>query len=480
MSTPSDLAALLQKTQQLMHTGQLAAAAACLDQAAATGGTDQQIDVLRAQVSGARQDPAGALEALDRVLAQDPGIPQLVFGRIHALYSLGRLDDALDAIAATEAAVGTPLRHNLNGLRVMCLQRHGTAEQIRPILDELISVEGHSPRIVGFEIDLLRRTGAVGEAIARSEALLARADLNAPTRASAGLTLARLLDRAGRYDDAFHAAQTANDAGSQPFDAEEFERETNELIQFFTAETMQGLSHSRETSDRPVFVIGMPRSGTSMLEQIIASHPQGGGVGERQDPFILAEDLSVLLGQPLPGALTRATMDQLDGLAKRYLDMFGSASVSGDRIVNKALGLDRLVGFLSILLPNARFVWLHRDAADNQLSIYLHTILKPWAWRLDDIARVRRMHDRLGAHWLALMPERHLELSYESLTAEQAKETSRLLDFLDMPPDQATLRFHESARAVMTPSAEQVRQPMHQNAVGRWKHYADYLAPTPP
>ncbi len=128
VSTPSDLAALLQKTQRLMHTGQLAAAAACLDQAAATGGTDQQIDVLRAQVSGARQDPAGALEALDRVLAQDPGIPQLVFGRIHALYSLGRLDDALDAIAATEAAVGTPLRHNLNGLRVMCLQRHGTAD----------------------------------------------------------------------------------------------------------------------------------------------------------------------------------------------------------------------------------------------------------------------------------------------------------------------------------------------------------------
>ena len=474
---PQTLDAKLQEIVRLMNMRDHARAAARLEEAAAAFPHEQSIDLFRAKIAGARQDPAGVLTALEPTLEREPDVPQLLFARIHALYSLGRLDEALAAIDQTNAPDGSPLRHNLNGLRVKCLQRHGKVDQIEKTLEELIKVEGHSPRIVDFEIDLLRRQGDLEKAIELSCALLDRPDLKPKERVLSGLTLARLQDRLGRHDEAFETAVTANESGNQPFDTDAHIKETDELINFFTAQRLQTLPSSTTNSERPVFIVGMPRSGTSMLEQIIASHPQGGGLGERQDPFILAEDLNIQLDRPLPEALAEVTPEQLDRLAKRYIDMIESSGLTGDRIVIKPLGLDRLVGFLTLLLPNARFIWIHRQPADNLLSLFLHPVFKPWAWRLEDLIVERQMHDRLRNHWLKARPTHHLAVSYEAMTSDQAAETERMLHFLGLPSDPRTLSFHESARVVMTPSAEQVRRPMHQEAVDRWTQYEKHLKP---
>jgi tetratricopeptide (TPR) repeat protein len=461
----------------LLKSGKFAAAAATIELVRKEQPENQIVHQLSAKISGARDDPVGVLVSLERALKIRPTEPQMIFGRIHALYSLGRLDEALAEIDKVNASSGSALRHNLNGLKVMCLQRHGKIDEIKPIIADLIAVEGRTPRVITFELEILRRQGHYEKAIDESKKLLDISELNQKDRAKIGLGLARMQDHIGDYEKAFATAQVVSNSASHKFDSDLYIREADELMSFFDCNTLKNLAYSNIKSTRPIFIIGMPRSGTSMLEQIIASHAQGGGLGERQDPFILAEDLSYQLNQPFPMALTNAESDKLDPLATRYLDMIEVTGVTGGRIVNKALGLDLMVGFLTVLLPNSRFIWIRRKPADNLLSIFLHPVFKPWAWRLEDLIVVRQVHDRLCSHWLEKIPGRHLDVSYEFLTKNQTAETNRVLSFLGLKPDSKTLSFHESTRTVMTPSAEQVRRPMHTEAVDRWTNYKIQLKP---
>lgn len=461
----------------LMSSGQHAHAAAIVESAASSGSNSHEIDVWRLKIAAARQDPLRLLRVAERLLEAQPGNPQLIFNRILALYFLGRLDDAIAIIDQELPSANPQYRHNLIALRYKALLRHGSTDELRTLLAQLITTEGTTPRIVDLEIDLLQREGKLDEAIERSNEILQRSGLAFRERTTATLHLARLLDRCGRYDEAFEAARSVNEQPPQHFSAEQYVTETQAQISYFTADRVRSLPRSSITTERPVFIVGMPRSGTSVLEQIVASHPQGDGLGERQDPLILSEDLCVELGNTLPEVLATTSSNTLDSYATRYLSTFNDTEAHGDRVVNKSLGLDQLVGFLTVLLPGARFIWIHRTPADNILSIYLHHISKPWAWRLEDLIVARKSHDLLRTHWLEVDPDRHLAVEYEELTNHQARETNRILDFLGLPHDERTLSFHENPRAVMTPSAGQVKQPMNRNAVNRWKNYAKYLRP---
>ena len=475
ITTSQQLNSAVTVAKNLLQSGQFAAAAACVTQLKVDNPDNKTLEQLSAQISGARNDPVGVLTSLKRAIENQPGIPQLTFGYIHALYSLGQLAEALVEIEKAQAPVGSPLRHNLNGLKVMCLQRHGTIDEITPVIKELTAAEGRTPRIITFEIELLQRQGKYEEAILESKKVLSQTSLSQVDRAKIGLGLARILDTTEQYDDAFAIASEVNNDASQQFNSTLYKEMIEQLISFFTPSTIDTLEHSDCMSEQPVFIVGMPRSGTSMLEQIIASHPECGGLGERQDPFILLEDLNYQEGKPYPQVLSSVKSTNLDLLASRYLDMIKTTGISGSRIVNKALGLEVVVGFLSVLLPKSRFIWIQRNPADNLLSIYLHTILKPWCWNLDDLIVVRQMHDKLCEHWQAVIPARHLNVSYESLTLNQEYETDRVISFLGLQPNVSTHSFHESSRTVMTPSANQVKRPMHREAVNRWKNYEAHL-----
>ncbi len=467
----------LMQADSLLMAGQCAQAAGIVETLALSHPNNHKIDVLRLKIAAARQDPLSLLQVSDRLLQAKPKNPELIFNRILALYFMGQLDKAVEIIDQELPTASPQQKHNLNALRYKSLLRHGSLEELQKILAELIAVEGTTPRIMDMEIDLLRREGKLDEAISLSKEVLKRPEISNQVHTMASLQLARLLDRSGRYDEAFETASSVNEKSSMHFNVEEYTQDTDQQIAYFTADRIGNLPHSSITSERPVFIVGMPRSGTSMLEQIIASHPQGDGIGERHDPFILSEDLCAELGCELPNVLTKTSTEILDSYAKRYLKTFQDMKINGDRIVNKVLGLDQLVGFLSILLPGARFIWIHREPADNILSIYLHFISKPWAWRLEDLISVRKSHDLLRKHWLKIDSDRNLSVAYEDLTNNQTCETNRILDFLGLPHDERTLSFHENSRAVMTPSSGQVNQPMNRNAVNRWKNYAKHLQP---
>ena len=470
---------LLNSAMQLAREGRLAAAEAMLINAAATSTDDPRVDLARAQVAAARQDPASVLSAAERVLEKIPDHAEASFHKAHAYYSMGRLSEAVDFIDAIDATGNPNLAHNLLGLRVKATIRDGDPEEIRTGIDQLEATEGATPRLQVLRIELDRRNGDEAAALAGCETLLARADLQPPDRTAVGLQMSRLLDQAGRHAEAVDAAATANRILAPSFDAEAWQSAMAQTCDYFTRERLEQLPRPAkglgDRAARPVFIIGMPRSGTSLLEQIIASHPDAGGVGERQDPFLIDEDLSHLLQTPSPQWLEQASPALLDRTAERYDSMIDVVGAQGRRVTNKALGLESVVGMLATVLPEARFIWIHRAPGDNRLSIWMHQIQLPWTWRLSDIDAVRSAHDHARAHWSTVLPERTLTLSYEDLVREQGTETSRVLNFLGLDDSKDCLEFHRSNRPVMTPSAGQVREPMHARAVGRAQAYQGLL-----
>ena len=238
-------------------------------------------------------------------------------------------------------------------------------------------------------------------------------------------------------------------------------------------------SHGSEVQDhggdaRPVFVVGMPRSGTTLLESMFMAHPQAGGVGESPDPVAMIELACHRLRCSLPELHHKLDAPLLIDFANEQLPRLHAAGAEGDRIVNKSLWLDRYVGILASMFPGAKFIWIHRDPRDNLLSCFLHYIGAPQATTVPELIKSRLAHEKLMRHWQSRYPDRVLEVGYESFVTNFDPEVKRLLEFLDLPYHEDCLHFHQSDRLAMTPSRDQVRQPINTNAVARWKNYEPF------
>ena len=478
---PSHPNSLVDEAFAALRRGATVKAAALIDSAATMTPEDPRVDLIRSRICGARHDAPGMLAASERVLAAVPDHPESLFAKAHALYSMGRPEEAIATIDAIDSDGNPNLAHNLLGIRVKALSLDGDPPEIQRILDRLIAAEGPSPRLVLLQIDLQRRLGENDLATAACTDLLARPDLQAHDRMQAGFKLALLQDRAGEPSLAADAARAANELGARPFDRDAFRRNAAERLEFFTperfADRLQSGPETDAGADRPVFIVGMPRSGTSLLEQIIAAHPEADGVGERPDPFLIDEDLADLFQTASPRWLEQAGPEVLARAADRYLRMLDIMGARGSRVTNKALGLDAMVGVLATMLPQAKFLWIRRSHPDNRLSIWMHQIQLPWAWRLEDIDLARQVHDEAHDHWSVTLPDRICSISYEGLIRDQAAETERILRFLDLPPSDRCLEFHRLKRAVMPPSAAQVRNPLNADAIGRADAYRSLIVP---
>ncbi|MBT3627537.1 MAG: tetratricopeptide repeat protein [Rhodospirillaceae bacterium] len=230
----------------------------------------------------------------------------------------------------------------------------------------------------------------------------------------------------------------------------------------------------------PIFVVGMPRSGTTLAEQILASHPLVTGLGEL--PHIADIALGVTewsdAGGKFPSALLGLDDSDWARAAKLYMARLGRA---GDEpyISDKMPGNFHYLGFISLLFPNARIVHCRRDALDVCVSCFTtdFTEGQEWSYELGELGICYGLYEELMAHWKRVLPLPIYDIQYEAVVADLAGEARRLLDFcgLDWHPD--CLEFHRSERPVFTASSAQVRQPIYASSVGRWRHYEDQLKP---
>jgi tetratricopeptide (TPR) repeat protein len=327
-------------------------------------------------------------------------------------------------------------------------------------------------------------------AMTRMKELAARNDLPLPEACRVHFALAQLLDRAGDYDAAFAHARRANAARlafdrrhGYVFDPEEHHLLIDRLVETFTPEYFTCVRTLGSESDMPIFVVGMMRTGTSLVEQILASHPQVHGAGELRDIGTLATGLQhrVKTSDPYPECCRRLDAPTIQTMAQLYLERLqrrGRASSDAPvRAVDKCPLNFLHLGFIATLFPRARIVHCWRDPLDTCVSCFLQDFHDPFPFKHDlaHLGACYREYERLMAYWRSALPLPMLEVQYEELTADAEPLSRRLVEFCGLDWDDRCLRFHEVDRPVRTASMFQVRQPMYRSAVGRWKRYEAHL-----
>ncbi|RWM30983.1 tetratricopeptide repeat-containing sulfotransferase family protein [Mesorhizobium sp.] len=233
--------------------------------------------------------------------------------------------------------------------------------------------------------------------------------------------------------------------------------------------------------DTPIFVVGMPRSGTTLVEQIIASHPQVFGAGELS---ILKTAVGKQFPMNMPGGFPWGIADMPDKAfaeaGQAYLDMLHSRYPGFRHVTDKMPGNFLLVGFLHMMLPKAKIVHCARDAAATCLSIFkvhFRGDSHRYGYDLGELADFHNLYTDIMAHWHKVLPGVVHDVRYEDFVADQEGQTRALMAHLGLPWDDKVLSFHETDRPVRTASAAQVRQPMYQGSVDLWKRYGDRLKP---
>jgi hypothetical protein len=283
--------------------------------------------------------------------------------------------------------------------------------------------------------------------------------------------LAKALDRAGHHDEAFAAATDRHAMDPPSPSPESILADADRLIAANSRAALERLPIG-PMDERPVFIAGMPRSGTSLVDRIIDAHPLAAGVGERP----ILERAAASVGGARPDD---AAGDGWSSLAARTLaDLSAPVPAGVTRIVDKSLANDRLLGLAWRLLPGARVLHVIRDPRDVAVSCHLgqfNPAKHPWTVSLAGTAAAWEASRRLMAHWHATIDLPILEIRYERLVRDPEREFPRIVEFLGLEWDEACRRFHESGRPLRTLSFDQVSRPLYTTSVGRHASYASRL-----
>jgi tetratricopeptide (TPR) repeat protein len=291
----------------------------------------------------------------------------------------------------------------------------------------------------------------------------------------------KILNDLGRYEDAIDHFQKAKAATRNNFDVQAYRTWVDQMIDVFNPAMLEALPALGDPSELPVFVVGMPRSGTTLVEQICASHPDVHGAGELYKFARVANSfgLNRTSLEPFRKALADLNEEKSRSLAADYLSYVRRLSPDALRIVDKMPHNFETIGFIALLFPNARIIHCRRDAIDNCVSCFTTGFNKHHGYNADmqKLGLYYREYDRLMRHWNAILPGRIYECRYETLIEDQEAESRRLIDHLGLPWDEACLRFYDQNRSVNTPSRWQVRQPVYRTSVKRWKNYEGKIQP---
>lgn len=292
---------------------------------------------------------------------------------------------------------------------------------------------------------------------------------------------AKSCDRAKDFAGAFEAAKGANEIGKLEFDPKLYTDQVSMLMENWSREAMQKFPIADCDSEIPVFVAGMPRSGTSLIDQIINAHPSAAGVGELSDIEQFADALSRAYDsdKPAPECFGPFQSKAFTRVAAQYIHHVQKLSPRGtQRIVNKALGNNKLVGLLARLFPKCRIIHAIRDPRDVAISCFMggfNNRLHAWTTQIDWAAHAWAQSERMMQHWKETLDVPILDVHYEALVADPENQFRRLIEFIGLPWDDACLAFHKTRRTVRTLSYDQVNRPIYTSSSGRHANYAPFI-----
>jgi hypothetical protein len=260
-----------------------------------------------------------------------------------------------------------------------------------------------------------------------------------------------------------------------PYNADKTHKFLAEVAAAFTPALLDRLADQGLRSAAPIFIVGMPRSGTTLIEQILAAHPAVQGAGELRFMRTVVEQVS-----GFPNGVAALDGGALTRLGQAYLSHVESLAGGRPRVVDKAPGNFVNAGLIRLILPDAKIIHARRDPVDTCLSCYtkLFADALNFTYDLTELGRYCRDYQKMMDHWRAVLPASHfLEVDYEAVVDDIEAEARRMLEFLELPWDPACLEFYRVERPVRTASVNQVRQPIYRSSSGRWRKHADALQP---
>jgi Flp pilus assembly protein TadD len=282
-----------------------------------------------------------------------------------------------------------------------------------------------------------------------------------------------------RWDEAFHYYQLAGDAAASVanYDVGQDEALIDRIIEVCDAAWLAAAPPpATEVARTPIFIVGLPRTGTTLAERILSSHPMVESAGES---FFMPAAIQRCSG-PASGAVitadmvSRAAQQSIEEIGRAYLDAVEYRLGGKPMFIDKYPENFLYLGFIAKAFPDARLVHLRRDPMDTCFALYKQSFFR-YAYSLEDLARYYIAHERLERHWRAVLGESLVELRYEELVADQEGQTRRLLHCLDLPFEPACLEFERNATAVATASAVQVREKIHRRSIGKWRRFDAHL-----
>jgi len=419
-----------------------------------------------------------AIEWDRRILALYPDRAEVHYHLGNALLGLNKVEDAV-ASFHTAWQIRSDFAEAA-GAEAQALQKLGRFEESAQCIRAALDRGQRSAALVVALAVVSRRLGQRAETIALAETMLARDKLSGDDARQLHFAAGKLHDELEHYAEAFEHYRQANALHHRRFARDAHDRLVNDSIRFFDPDRIRNMPRSRNHSERPLFIVGMPRSGTSLIEQILASHARIFGGGEMNIINQYANGLQARLGAdaPYPSCLGAVTPAALDEMASEYLDRLHVMDQAAVRVTDKMPHNFLHLGMIAMIFPRTRVIHVVRDPMDTCLSIYFQPFneLHAYACDLADIGYYYA-YEKLMAHWRRALDVPIFEIRYEDLVADPDQWIPRLVEFCGVEWDDRCMRFYDTDRAVNTPSYEQVRQPLYARSVGRWRHYEKQLEP---
>ncbi|GLQ98951.1 tetratricopeptide repeat-containing sulfotransferase family protein [Dyella mobilis] len=366
------------------------------------------------------------------------------------------------------------------------IRRQGRLDEARECFEKAASIDPETVETY-YNLASLRTFSAPDPEPAQLEKLVFKLPfLPENSRIRYWFAMGKMRTDLGRYDDAFNAYAEGNRLKHSQLGPDEASRIAliENIRSTFNQHYFDSRPAPRGNGRSPIFIVGMPRSGTSLIEQILSSHPDIHGAGELTElediVFALAKDA----GRPVetyPEIAARLSAEELLRLGNAYIDRVWTQAPEAARITDKMMSNFAHVGMIRQMFPNAKIIHAMRDPMDSCFSCYATLFAKnnlDFSYDLGSLGRYYVRYIQLMAHWQQVLPPGSiLELRYEDVVADTEGQARRLLDYLELTWDPRCLSFHENRRIVKTASAAQVRRPIYKSSVARWKHFESHLAP---
>jgi tetratricopeptide (TPR) repeat protein len=436
--------------------------------------------LLLAQILSAKHQNEEAIPWFERAAALAPDSIEPLIGRGLACLDMDRFEEALAWFEkALERQPASADAHFNIGL---ALQRQGRFEEAMGWHEKAIALDPACAP-AHFHLALNRKHESVDDKVRGIERALAVPGLSYEQKAGLHFALAKAYDDIGDYDAAFAQYRAGNEERKRSvlFKPEDFTRYVDRMIAAFPKSLFARLAPVGSPSELPAFVLGMPRSGTTLVEQILASHPLVFGAGEldfmRQMTLALAPAIGT--DRPFPECIALLEPPLAAKLASEHVVRLQALAPEALRVTDKLPNNFQRLGLIALLFPNARIFHCRRDPLDTCLSCYFQEFAhgQPFSFDLGFLGRFYRDYERLMAHWRTVLPTPPLDVPYEALVADQEGWSRRLVAHIGLDWDERCLAFHRAERQVHTASFWQVRQPIYSSSIGRWRHYAKHLGP---